>query len=295
MKALLKTITAFKLKDEIDFDKLADAMAENQFIDRLRIERQSIGFLLFDSGEFLYTQMGARLFQLKIQSALLPPKAVKKELDRRIAEAESISGVKISKSEKDDMKDVIEFEMMQAVEFSTEKQVTAYFKGDMLYIGATGKNVELVTAKLRDALGSLKIEPITFNCGVVTEWLHETSPAPFAFTGNMTLCGASEDTKKERAQFTSMDADSDEIGASLESGKVVRSAELNMLNDNGEASLSFAISEGSIGGLSFANLIEDEANKDDKAAIFDSRVALTVASIKDIFDKLRGNGVVNEG
>ena len=295
MKAILRTITAFKLKDSIDFDKLVDAMAENQFTDRLPIERQSIGFLPFDSGEFLYTQMGARLFQLKIQSALLPPKAVKKELDRRIAEAESISRVKIPKSEKDDMKDAIEFEMMQAVEFSTEKHVTGYFNGDMLYIGATGKTVELVTAQLRDALGSMKIEPITFNCDVLTEWMNTMVSEPFIFTGNMTLCGSTEDTKKESVKFTRMDASSDEIGAALAVGKVIRNAELNMLDGNGEVSLSFAISEGSIGGLSFANLIEDEANKDDKAAIFDSRVALTVASINDIFDNLKSNGVVNEG
>jgi recombination associated protein RdgC len=293
MKALLKSVTAFKCESPIEIEALAKALESSPFTERLPTQRHSLGFKPFESGEFVYSQMGAHLWQLKIQSAMLPATIIRKELDKQVAEIQANENRKLSKDEKTELQESIEFEMVQRA-FNKDTVINAYFHGDMLYVGATGSNVEVVTGELRKALGSLKIEPITFNCAVVTEWLNGVAPNPFDFTGNMALVGSTEDTKKEKATFNRMDVDADEIGAALESGKVVNKAELNMLDGNDEVSLSFTISEGAISGLSFANLIEDEANSKDKAELFDSRVALTVASIKDVFDNLKSNGAINE-
>ena len=295
MKALLPAVTAFKCESPIEIEALAKALESKPFVERLPTQKQSLGFEPFEGGEFIYAQMGAHLFQMKIQSAILPPKVIRKELDKQIAEIQTNENRKLSKDEKTELQESIEFEMVQRA-FNKDTVINAYFHGDMLYIGATGGNVEVVTGELRKALGSLKIEQVAFNCALLTDWLHSYyAPPPFAFTGNVTLVGASEDTKKEKAQFTSMDANSDEIIASLETGKTIRSAELYMLDGNGDTSLSVTVTESTLKGIYFSNLIEDEANGKDKAELFDSRVALTIAAIKDIFDNLKSNGVVNEG
>lgn len=299
MKALLPAVTAFICESPIEIEALAKALESKPFVERLPTQKQSLGFDLFESGEFIYSQMGAHLFQLKIQSAMLPTKIIRKELDKQVAEIQTNENRKLSKDEKTELQESIEFDMVQRA-FNKDTIINAYYKpsefgDDMLYVGATGGNVEVVTGELRKALGSLKIEPVAFNCALLTDWLRSYyAPPPFAFTGNVTLVGASEDTKKEKAQFTSMDANSGEIIASLETGKTIRSAELHMIDGNGDTSLSVTVTESALKGISFSNLIEDEANGKDKAELFDSRFALTVASIKDIFDNLKSTGVVNE-
>jgi DNA recombination-dependent growth factor C len=237
--------------------------------------------------------MGVKLIQFHVESANLPAGVIKKELDKTIAAIESRENRKIGSKEKAELRDNVEFDLLPQA-FSKELTVKAYFKGNHLLIdSSSAKVIESLTSCFRSALGSLPIEPVTFNTSVFNDWLLNEEPKHFELTGNVTLGGEGED-KKQVVKFSRFEVDSDEIEAALENGHTFRSGEMKLLDDSGNEILKFTATESAIKSISFNSLISDESAGDNAADLFDSRLYLTVMNVDEIMGKLKESGAINE-
>ncbi|MEM6709116.1 MAG: recombination-associated protein RdgC [Pseudomonadota bacterium] len=129
---------------------------------------------LNDDQPLLLRSMGADLLQLRIQTRLLPPAAINEALEERVAQFVQRTQRPPGRAERKELKDAVAAQLLpQALLKSDRVRVLCLPKDRLLFVDtATAATAELVTERLRDALGSLPIVPLEFKQPIAT-WLEQ--------------------------------------------------------------------------------------------------------------------------
>ncbi len=128
-------------------------------------------------GPLVYAANGFLLMCLKVEEKVIPPAVVKEHVDEKVALIEEKEHRKVSKKEKQSLKDEIHFTLMSRA-FTKATYIYAYIDcvdGYLAVDAVSMKQAEMFTSFLRKTLGSLKIVlPETQNPStIMTQWLRD--------------------------------------------------------------------------------------------------------------------------
>ena len=188
----------------------------------------------------------------------IPANIVNEQLADKIEAIESSENRPVKKKEKDELKEVILFEMMKdAYTKTTSLHAFIDMKNGLLVVNASSFNKsEELLSLLRKSLGSLPVVPVFSNIDLdvlLTTWLtsYET-PDGFVIGADAHL--EEPDDTASKVKFESHDLSCDEVKAHLESGKRV-----TLLRFDWQARLKFTLKDdGSIKRLVFGEMLKEE-------------------------------------
>lgn len=117
---------------------------------------------------------------VQLEEKLLPPAVIKRELAKKVDALIESEGRTPGRKERMDMKDEITFELLPRA-FAQQNKIYALFDlaNHRLIVNASPKKADMVTALLREALGSLPVVPISTQqmpALVMTDWLRNHFP-----------------------------------------------------------------------------------------------------------------------
>lgn len=127
---------------------------------------------------------GFLLMCLRTEEKMVPASVVREMLSERVLQLEEREGRKVSKKEKERLKDEVFYELLGRA-FSRNSRVYGCIdlvEGYLWVDAASSKKAEMFTTELRRALGTLKIElPKVMNVPVIlTDWIQSKNlPAEF--------------------------------------------------------------------------------------------------------------------
>ena len=161
----------------------------------------------------------------KREEKMLPPPVIKQELAVRIEQLEGEQHRKLKKTEKDSLKDEVLHSLMPRA-FSRYTQNFMWIDLDnrlIMVAAVSAKKAEDMLALLRKSLGSLPVVPLTMETPIeltLTDWVRTGEPpAGFALQDEAELKAILEEGGTIRCKKQALV--SDEIGAHIESGKLV--------------------------------------------------------------------------
>jgi recombination associated protein RdgC len=186
---MLNSISIFTLNERITANDLANALESYKFTSCASSAPSSTGFTSpLNNGELVHQSNNCLLLALKIESKVIPVSTLKKEVAERIAKIEESENRNLSKKEKDAIKeDAYQSLILKA--FTKEEVINGYFDltSNMLIVGtSSASKAELVTTRLRRALGSLKITAPTTGLvsPVMKHWIEDSAlPQDLSFNG----------------------------------------------------------------------------------------------------------------
>ncbi|QSX32524.1 recombination-associated protein RdgC [Shewanella avicenniae] len=229
-----------------------------------------------DISKFGFTHALGKLGQSLVHSAenrhlicatkeekILPSQVIREALDEKVAHLEAEEQRKITKKEKDALKDEITTTLLPRA-FSRRSQIRALILPEqqlLLVDSSSATKAEELLALLRKAIGSLPVVPVSFSTPIeiqLTDWLKQGElPVPFYLLDEAELKSAADDGGIVR--FKQQDLTEDEVLAHVESGKQVHKLAIQF-----EQSIQFVLqSDAGIRRLKFAE--EFRAQTDDVA------------------------------
>lgn len=228
-------ISAFNYNDKFSLtdEQLLEKLEKKKIIPCDKSKLKTVGWdeiILGDPTTLTIKASGAYLLKLKTEEKLIPNAIVKEEAEKEILKREKESGSKLSKSEKNDIKDAIITKMKaQAFVKSSATLGLLDIKNKKLIVNSSSANkVDTFTCFLRDTLGSLDIEilkPDLEMQSVLTDILLDSKKyKKFGIGSNCTL----KDFTDGEATITAKNEDlfSDEIKEHITTGKQVENIEL---------------------------------------------------------------------
>jgi recombination associated protein RdgC len=230
---------------------------------------------------------GRIMFALKEEHKILPAKAIKKELDERIAEIELEQGRKLRKKEKESLKEDVIISALPRC-FTDEKITYGYLsaKQNMLIVNTSShKEAEAFISLLRKTLGSLPVVPLQSKHQLdvlMTGWLvNQEHPGHFTIAHNAKLQSALKGGGK--VTLTDEDLFSEPVHKHVEDKFVT---EIGLKTDH----LSFTLTEQlQLKGFNWADLLQEQnedIDQDDFAARFDADFLLMACTLEEIIEKL---------
>ena len=127
-----------------------------------------------EAGPLVFGLAGCTLMQLRIQTRLLPPAAINEALEDRLADFVRRTGRPPGRAEKKELKESVAESLLPQALLRSDRIRVLYLKKDQLLLvdTPTAATAELVTERLRDALGSLPIMPLEFR-QPIGPWLEQ--------------------------------------------------------------------------------------------------------------------------
>lgn len=264
-KQWYSTISAYKYNDKFN-------ISDEEFLEKLKEHKiepcgksalKTIGWdpiLIDDDSTLCIKASGAYLLKLKIEEKLIPSAIVKEETEKEVSKREKQSGNKLSKSDKNDIKEGI-IAKMKAQAFIKSSYIYGYLdvKNKKLVVNASANKADIFTNYLRNTLGSLDIEILEPDFelnSVLTDVLLD--PSKFKKFDIGYECKL-KDFLDGRATITAKDQDlfSDEIKDHVTSGKQVESLALVW-----EKRISFKLNhEFKITGIKPLEIIKEQADE----------------------------------
>lgn len=229
-------------------------------------------------GQTLVHSAGNRhLISATKEEKILPSQVIKEALEEKVAQLETEENRKLTKKEKDALKDEITTTLLPRA-FSRRSQIQALLLPEQQLIlvdSSSASKAEELLALLRKALGSLPVIPVSFATPLevqMTEWLKNGSaPAPFTIQDEAELKAIADEGGIVR--FKQQDLSEEEVLAHIETGKQVHKLALHF-----EQSVAFLLcSDASLKRLKFSEEFRagnDEVGNDDPLARLDADFAL---------------------
>ena len=258
------TIYRFNKPFSVETEQLEAALEAFTFSPCSSQDISKIGFsnALGKIGQTLvHSANGNHLISITKEEKLLPTQVIKEALEDKVAQLEDQENRKITKKEKDTMKDEIIMTLLPRA-FSRRSQIRALILSKLnlvLVDSSSASKAEELLALLRKALGSLPVVPLSFTKPVedtLTSWLTENAvPAAFEAQDEAELKSISDEGGIVR--FKQQELFEEEVLAHLETGKQVHKLALHFGN-----SIAFVLqSDTSMKRLKFSE--EFRANNDD--------------------------------
>lgn len=221
------------------------------------------------------------------ESKIIPAASIKERLNDKVELLEQSEGRKLSKKEKDALKDEIITEMLpQAFTKQSATKALILLEQQLILIdSSSASKAEELLALLRKALGSLPVIPINYKNPVesnLTDWVKSGfAPSPFELQQEAELRG----NESEVAKFKNQDLAEDEVLAHIENGMQVHKLALKF----GQSMTFVMCSSGDLKRVKFSEEFtsgNDELGNDDPAARLDADFVLFSAEIKRLINEL---------
>lgn len=271
---MFKNVIAYRFNKPfaVDAAALEYAMEEFKFTPCGNQDISKFGFTnaLGKHGHTLvHSAEGYHMVAVTKESKILPSAAVKEAVGAKVELLEQAEGRKLSKKEKDVIKDEVIQEMLPRA--FTKQSVTRaliMLESQLILVDSSSyAKAEELLALLRKELGSLPVIPLSYKTPVestLTEWLKSgSSPLPFE-----TKCEAELRCEEIGiARFKCQDLREDEVLAHIATGKQVHKLAL----DYGQSISFIACSDGSLKRVKFApEFMALNGEYDDVAARIDA-------------------------
>lgn len=245
-------------------DTMRQQVEEHLFQDPASSQAASMGFALnLSTKEFITDFDGGWSLTVRIDEKVLPPAAVTKAVNEKIAEIEEREERRIYRKEKLAIKDDVVASMLSRAFIKTKIVPVFYYAKTQLLVIACGtaSDAESIVSLMREAFGSLKAVPFQIDnlCAVLTSGLckyiedGDTDLGPFALGDYLQL---QNDMSEDRLAFKSGNDDIslDAVVDALQSGYRVTSLSLH------GPSVSFKLSP----QFAFKQVVFDDAVADDQ-------------------------------
>ncbi|NKF51097.1 recombination-associated protein RdgC [Shewanella sp. WXL01] len=224
------------------------------------------------------------------EEKILPGQVIKEALDEKVAEIEAAENRKVTKKEKDSIKDEITTTLLPRA-FSRRSQTRALIMPELEMIlidSSSAAKAEELLALLRKALGSLPVIPLSFATPIettLTEWLKAGSaPMPFEMQDEAELKSDSDEGGIVR--FKQQVLQEDEVLAHIETGKQVHKLALHY----GQSIACVIQSDASVKRIKFSEEFRagnDDIGGDDPLAKIDADFALMGSELVSFVNAMR--------
>ena len=267
----------------LDQQQLSESLAEKAFTPCESHQPQSSGWvspLGSAATDLIHAANGYILVCQKREERLLPASVVNDELAEKRQEIEEKQDRKVSRKEQKDLKEEIIFSLLPRA-FCRSSLQLAYFApaANLLVVNsASAKRADDLTAGLREAMGSLPVEPLTTaleTTRLLTQWLIDGSGTHGFMPGSECELRSDQDASRT-IKCKNLDLGTAEILGHIHSGMHVSKLEL-VWNDR----LEFIIDENLVvKRLRLTDVFEDEwseradTDTDDELARFDADFTL---------------------
>lgn len=228
----VKSLRVYRFSKPVDHDAMLEKLMQEcstfAFTPCTYGQKSRIGFQPFMGENFVHVVEGTIFLKIMSESRKVPAKNLRKELNRRIEVQEDQIARKLTRAEKNALKDTLEGELLEKA-FPTESVSVVVIdpRYDMVLVGnATAKQSENCLALVRKTLGSLPIVPVSTNQPpqtLMTNWLREGAPRPFILGEKLAFAGMRE-ASKARVQYD--DLHNVVTEAHLNDGEVVTQLQL---------------------------------------------------------------------
>lgn len=157
----MKSLTVYTIEGEKPSAQvLAEAFEQCKFEPCGKLDVSRSGFINTPCNELVTELMGAAHFVFQREDKILPASVVKDHLDQRCNDIAEREGRRVSRKEREGIKDEIIFELL-AKAFTKKTQVPCFIKDGKVFVGvSTAKRAEEVISKIREALGSFPVLPL---------------------------------------------------------------------------------------------------------------------------------------
>ena len=179
---------------------------------------------------FVHAAGGCIMICLGIEEKIMPAAAVKDLLEARAEEQEEKLGHKLSRHEKNQLKDEVVHDMLPRA-FTQKQKIYAYIdtKNSWLIVDSTSrKKAEDFAEFLRMTIGTLPVAPPEVNSSpstAMTSWLTKGAPSNIVLESECEL--QHPDKESGTARFKNMDIAADEVIAHINTGKYVTKVAIN--------------------------------------------------------------------
>jgi len=223
---MFRSLRFYRLEDEWPSDdaELAARLETAAFAPCGPFSEQSTGFEAPSGveGDPLFRRVaGAVLLRLRRQVRLLPAAAINEALPERIAEYEARMGREASRKERRQLRDEVYGELLPRSLLRSDRLQALVLERERLLVieAAVPARAEQVLDRLRDALGSLKVQPLTFRdpvSALLARILLGDGPRELRLGRECRLNDPA--SARSIVQWTDMDLSDDEPRALLQSG-----------------------------------------------------------------------------
>ncbi len=250
----------------IEAETLQAALASKPFLGCGKEQREANGWVSpfgRHSEQLLHAVNGYYLLTMAQQERLLPSTVIREELEERVAALETKESRKLSKREKKDLREQIEFELLPQA-FTRTRKMDAWLDPAqhwMVINTSSASQAERLTKLLRTSVDSLPVTPPKTDnppSGLMTQWLKQNElPAPFILGEECELRSQGDD--KSIAVFKRHELSTEEVHSNLAAGKVV--SKLGLIWDN---KISFVLTdELQLRRVKFLDVLEDNLKEID--------------------------------
>lgn len=285
---------------ELDATQLAEKLAEKPFTPCHSQQQESYGWVapLGNAGnDWVHAANGYIMIAARQQERILPAAVIKEKLEDSIRSIEAGENRKISRKERQSMKDELVFELLPKA-FTRSRRQYAYIAPQHQLIvidSASASRAEALLNALRETIGSLAVVPLTTRSVTghcMTNWLKSGQlPAPFSAGSECELKDMQQQGGVIRCRHQDLLAD--EMTAHINTGMMVTRLHLNW-KDRIECIVDEKMV---VRRLRFMELVQEQASAsqaDDAASQFDVDFTIMTAELADfIHDLVEAFGGVN--
>ncbi len=243
-----------------------------------------------DSEQLVHVSSGFLLLKARREERILPSSVIAEHMAERIQHLEEKLDRKIRGKEKLDIRDNVVMELTpQAFTKSTYEQILIMPQQNLLVIdNASDKKIDQCTTLLREAMGTLPIEPVQTAIGqsaYFTRWLKGTLKMPKDFNMGDECVLQDEDNEAGTVKCNKQDLTSDEIRALSTTGKQV----VKMAIESNET-VSFVLDDKfGFSKIKFLDTAPDDGSDTadlDPLAVFDGNFTLMALEFASLFPRV---------
>lgn len=285
----IKNIQAYTLNRDIQMPT-NEQLAEFEFTPCGAHDMQKMGWVLaIDGGELVAEHNGTVTLKCRTQEKQLPSAKVNKEVSARVSDYERSTGMKVSKRDKDQIKDgVINDLLPRAFEKDTDTLMMINKEMGIIYVNSSSpKRAEDTLALLRQTIGSLPAVPVMFAAPTdrsMTDWV-EYANLPERF-----VCGS--EAKMESvlvgqgvAKIKDLDMDSEHVADLIRDNFIITELELEY-----HGAVSFVLNEfNTLKKIKWSDDLLDwnsDIDAEDKHSRFLADLDIAVGTLSQLFGEL---------
>lgn len=224
-----KNLRVFRLAEpfSLSAEALDEALEGNSFQPCGKMDMSRYGWvspLGPDAETLTHSANGYIAIAAKKQVKILPPGVIKEQLDEKVRAIRAAEGRPIGRKEREGMKDEIIFTLLpQAFTKSSIDYAYIDTRNDLIVVNSSSASrAEDMLSALREALGSLRVVPLTPKdpaIQVMTHWVREQQLATDFELGDECELNASHDERVIRCK--KIDLHDDQLRQHLETGMYV--------------------------------------------------------------------------
>ncbi|SMB87705.1 recombination associated protein RdgC [Pasteurella testudinis DSM 23072] len=287
-----KNVMVYRLSKKLDWSSqtLDNSLANHAFFPCGSHDQSKFGWAKPLNGSDLlhFSVNGQSLLVAQKEEKMLPAQVIKQELEQRIDSVQEKEQRKLSKVEKQTLKDDVVNELLPRA-FSKKQQTALWIDSvnDLIYINAaSAKRAEDALALLRKSLGSLPVVPLMFAndpAVVMTDWIaNDNLPAWLTALGEAELTSTTDEAVIRCKQ---QDLESQEMQNHFAVGKQITRLALEW-----EEHLSFIFAQDcTLKRVKFADNVReknDDILKEDYAQRFDADFILMSGILSQLSERL---------